>query len=72
MGPMIVMTQSIRFLRWRVRSDTVEFFENGVAILDLLSPWSKVELRRSQFHQDRIMVYYREYQSSVMVWLSMR
>jgi len=69
MGPMICMTQSIRFLRWRVHSDAVEFFENGVAVFDLLSPWGKVELRRSQFHQDRIMVYYREYQSSVMVWL---
>ena len=63
------MTQSIRFLRWRIRSDAVEFFENGVATFDLLWPWDKVELRRSQFHQNRIMVNYREYQTSVMVWL---
>jgi membrane protein YdbS with pleckstrin-like domain len=68
-GPVFVLKQSIRFLRWRIRSDAVEFFENGVAIFDLLRPWSKVELRRSQFHSNRIMVYYRENQTSVMVWL---
>jgi len=68
-SPSIFMTQSIRFLRWRIRSDAVEFFENGIATFDLLCPWGKVELRRSQFHQNRIMVYYHEYQSSVMVWL---
>lgn len=69
MGPMMFMTQSIRFLRWRIRSDAVEFFENGVAIFDLLTPWGKVELRPSQFHQNRVMVYYPEQQTSVMVWL---
>lgn len=69
MGPMIFMTQSIRFLRWRIRSDAVEFFENGVVVFDLLTPWGKVELRPSQFHQNRVMVYYPEQQTSVMVWL---
>lgn len=68
-GPIIVLRQSIRFLRWRIRSDAVEFFEKGVAIFDSLSPWSKVELRRSQFHANRVMVYYKENQTSVMVWL---
>lgn len=69
MAPMMFMTQSIRFLRWRIRSDAVEFFENGVAIFDLLTPWGKVELRPSEFHQNRVMVYYPEQQTSVMVWL---
>ncbi len=68
-GPMFFLTQSIRFLRWRIRSDAVEFFENGVAIFDLLTPWGKLELRPSEFHQNRVMVYYPEQQSSVMVWL---
>lgn len=67
--PVIFLKQSIRFLRWRIRSDAVEFFEKGVAIFDSLCPWSKVDLRRSQFHQNRVMVYYKENQTSVMVWL---
>lgn len=67
--PVIFLKQSIRFLRWRIRSDAVEFFEKGVSIFDSLSPWSKVELRRSQFHANRVMVYYKENQTSVMVWL---
>ena len=69
MAPMMFMTHSIRFLRWRIRSDVVEFFENGVAIFDFLTPWGKVELRRSEFHQNRVMVYYPEQQTSIMVWL---
>ena len=68
-GPMMFMTQSIRFLRWRIRSDAVEFFENGVATFDFLTPWGKVELRPSEFYQNRVMVYYPEQQTSVMVWL---
>lgn len=68
-GPMLFLTQSIRFLRWRIRSDAVEFFENGVAIFDLFTPWCKVELRQSEYHQNRVMVYYPEQQTSVMVWV---
>ena len=71
MVPMMFLAHSIRFLRWRLRSDAVEFFENGVAVFDLLTPWGKVELRPSQFHQNRVMVYYPEQQTSVMVWLDM-
>ncbi len=59
----------IRFLRWRIHPSTVEFFENGVAIMDKLVPWEKVELRRRAIRRDRIMVVYLAMQSSAMVWL---
>ncbi len=59
----------IRFLRWRIHPSTVEFFENGVAVMDMLVPWGKVELRRSAIKRNRIMVVYLAMQSSAMVWL---
>lgn len=63
------LMNSIRFLRWRIHPSTVEFFENGVAWLDTLSSWDKVELRRSTFYPNRIMVVYRHQQTSGMVWM---
>lgn len=59
----------IRFLRWRIHPSTIEFFENGVAVMDTLVPWEKVELRRSTIRRNRIMVVYLAMQSSAMVWL---
>ncbi len=60
----------IRFLRWRIHPSTIEFFENGVAVMDTLVPWEKVELRRSTIRRNRIMVVYLAMQSSAMVWLA--
>ena len=69
LGPTISLMNGIRFLRWRIHPSTVEFFENGVAIMDKLVPWEKVELRRRAIRRDRIMVVYLAMQSSAMVWL---
>ncbi len=69
LGPTIFLMNGIRFLRWRIHPSTVEFFENGVAMMDTLVPWEKVELRRSTIWRDRIMVVYLAMQSSAMVWL---
>ena len=69
LGPTIFLMNGIRFLRWRIHPSTIEFFENGVAEMDTLVPWEKVELRRSTIRRNRIMVVYLALQSSAMVWL---
>ena len=68
-GPTIFLMNGIRFLRWRIHPSSVEFFENGMCVLDTLVPWEKVELRRSTIWRNRIMVVYPAMQSSAMVWL---
>ena len=70
LGPTIFLMNGIRFLRWRIHPSTIEFFENGVAVMDTLVPWEKVELRRSTIRRNRIMVVYLAMQSSAMVWLA--
>ncbi len=67
--PTITLMNGIRFVRWRIPLSTFEFFENGVAVMDTLVPWDKVELRRSAIWRDRIMVVYLAMQSSAMVWM---
>jgi len=69
LAPTIGLMNGIRFLRWRIHPSTVEFFDKGVAVMDKLVPWDKVELRRSALKRDRIMVVYLAMQSSAMVWL---
>ena len=67
-NPFLLMN-NVRYLRWRIGSSAVEFFENGIAMRDKLNAWDNVELRRSTFYPNRLMVVNRQLQSSRMVWV---
>jgi hypothetical protein len=38
----------IRFLRWRLRSEAVEFYEHGMNVFDSLTSWDRLTIRRCQ------------------------
>ena len=69
LGPSMAVTSSIRFLRWRLYLETVEFYENGIAIWDRFVPWEKLDLRRSTIWQNRVQIVFTQQQSSSMVWV---
>ncbi len=69
LGPSMAVTSSIRFLRWRLYPETVEFYENGIAISDRFVPWEKLDLRRSTIWHNRVQIVFTQQQSSSMVWV---
>jgi hypothetical protein len=45
---------------WRAYPNSIEFFENGIALgATTFFPWTQIDLRPSQFFADRIVVVYR-------------
>jgi hypothetical protein len=55
-----------RFL-WRVYPNSIEFFAHGISLSGVtLIPWAQVELRRSQYFADRLVVVLRPAANSIV------
>jgi hypothetical protein len=72
--PNMFLLVGLRFVRWGLNPMSVEFYSEGMALMDTLTPWDRLEIRRSQQHANRLAivvtpVFKDSGKSTVMVWV---